>query len=172
MRGAASAAVLITLPALFWGDDVRQEIAKLRGRHFVVSEDKFPAVLYSAPTDAPIVVGDPKHYAVLWYYSPDDLRRKLYLLTDLQGAVKKADPLPELSTVGNREFVPFRLSDYGDFTRDNREFYLYCRLDLRHECESERTWVKNRLLAEGFSLNIAEEREGEMLFRVARGASR
>jgi hypothetical protein len=162
---AAALACMILFSLLSGANDARKWIGP---RHVAETRARAPSVLQSAPAGRPIVVGSPLVYFTLWWESAPTIRERLHYLSDLSFAVKQADPLPELSLIANRPFVPSKVEEYDAFVSAHDEFLLYCRVDGSDNCNDGMTWVKDRLLADGYSLIEMNKQGSEVLFLATR----
>lgn len=127
-----------------------------------------PKLLASAPAGQPIVVDSVLTYLPMWWYSPPDLRSRLRYLTDISYAVRGADPLGELTLVGERRFIPNRIDDYGTFLAENRTFLMLCKVTAAGPCGDRTAWAKQRLVAEGYSFSPIIQSEDQILYQVSR----
>jgi hypothetical protein len=118
------------------------------------------SVLAKAPPDLPIVVGPPVEFMPTKWYAPADLRRRLHYLQDPAYAVTQPSFLGDISLSVNRDVLPFEADDYATFLRANRRFLLYCM------GRTEDNWVKTRLLAEGWKLQLLSQAGLQSLFEV------
>jgi hypothetical protein len=170
INGAAAALCLSVLVVVFAAQELRVPLAKWRGRH-VGSGDLFGQslpVLDATPAGKPIVVASAEMYPLVWQYSPPGRRGRLHYLSDLSFAAKLADPLAELTLVGELPFVPFKVEDYGAFLARHGEFYLYCMTVPKGDCIDDTTWIRDRLESEGHALTPVVRTESGLLLHVAR----
>jgi len=114
------------------------------------------------PAGLPIVVASPFVYPTLWWYAPPELRERFHYLSDLAFAVRQIDPLPELTLAAEQPFIPSKIEAYRAFLAAHREFYLYCRINGPTQCDPGVTWIKDRLIADGYALTVVA-RETDLL---------
>jgi hypothetical protein len=112
------------------------------------------SVLEAVPAGLPIVVASPLVYPTLWWYSPPRLRERLHYLSDLAFAIRQSDPLPELTLVAEQPFIPSKIKAYRAFLAAHPEFYLYCRISRPIPCDDGLTWIKDRLVGDGYALTV------------------
>lgn len=108
--------------------------------------------------DRPIVVASALAFLPDWWYAPAALRERLHYLADLPFAVRQRDFLPEFSLVVNQPFVPSKVDDYRQFLSEHREFLLYC------SGEDQLEWTKDRLRADGWTLQLFSTSGKEALY--------
>jgi len=120
------------------------------------------SIYEAAPADLPIVIASALTYFPMKWYAPPFLRERLHYLADLQYAVKQPDFLPELSMTINQNLFPVKVDNYRTFIEGNKRFVLYCTGEPRLE------WVKQRLLDEGWKLELIEKQGVEELYLATR----
>jgi 4-amino-4-deoxy-L-arabinose transferase-like glycosyltransferase len=127
-----------------------------------------PKVVDAAPAGQPIVVDSVLSYLPMWWYSPPDLQARLHYLTDISYAVRGPDPLGELTLAGERRFIPNRIDDYGTFLSGNRTFLMLCKITEAGACRDRTSWVKQRLVADGYRFSPIIQTSDQILYQVSR----
>jgi hypothetical protein len=122
--------LLLALMLLNYGFSSFREIGQMvKGR---LLEERLSAagalkdVIAKCPIpDVPVVVSSGIQYLPMAYYTPNELRGRLYAVTDPPAAVKyTGSDTVELNLLGLRPYFPLQVEDFRDFASKHREFLL------------------------------------------------
>ena len=105
-------------------------------------------------SDLPIVIASGLQYLPMAYYTPNDLKYRLYALADPRAAVMftpgKTDSI-DLALLVLQKYFPLQISGYDDFLSAHREFLLV-------SDGGEFDWLTARLLHDGHALRLVSAR--------------
>jgi len=110
-----------------------------------------------------IVIGDPLTFSPTWWYSSSSARERIHYLTDLHAAALRTDnPTAEFSLYLEQPYGAPTIDSYKDFLDSHGEFLLYLANDRLP------SWIKERLLREGWTLSLIGSEGDRELYRVER----
>ena len=113
----------------------------------------------------PIVIGSELDYLPTVYYTPLELRERLYAVVDPRSAITYLNTdSGDLNLLVIQHYVPLQVERFDDFISAHREFYLVSGTDF--------DWLTARLVHDGDTLNlVAAGEEGESpVYEVSVGA--
>ena len=111
--------------------------------------------------DLPVVVSSGYQYLPMVYYTPVDLRFRLYAITDPQASlVFNASDSVDLALLVLRQYSSLQVEGYRDFAGKHRDFLLVSQHDVRFD------WWPARLSRDGQTLRLLGMAGNNEVYRV------
>jgi hypothetical protein len=107
-------------------------------------------MLHAGNQQEPIVIASALEFSPIWWYSDDQMRKRIHYLSDPSYAGQHSDLIPEYSLVLERAYTPMQLDNYQVFLKAHQRFLLYSYGEPRLE------WIKQRLIQEGWHLKLLQ----------------